>query len=81
MWVAFRSVEVFPSPKSQLHAVTLPSEVSLNCTVSGAFPSFGANVKLATGAGSTWTAPVTVEALYPYTLLAFSETEYIPATA
>ena len=47
-------MEVFPSPKSQDHAVISPEEVSVKVTVTGAFPSAGVAVKFATGVWSTW---------------------------
>ena len=40
-----------PSPKSDCQEVTGPSEVSLNCTVSGALPLDTSTEKAATGAG------------------------------
>src|SRR5882724_7308779 len=44
--------EVLPSPKSQVRAVTVPSEVSVNATVSGATPVVGVAVNDATGGGN-----------------------------
>jgi len=64
VWVAFRSVEVFPSPKSQAHAVTLPVEASVNATASGALPSVVLVLKDAAGGASTVTVSV-VEVFSP----------------
>ncbi len=47
--VGFCSSEVVPSPKSHNHAFTLFSELSVNWTVSGAYPEVGSAVKAATG--------------------------------
>ena len=49
MCTGFWSVEVVPSPKSQLQAVGEPVLVSVNETVRGAFPEATLLVKSATG--------------------------------
>jgi hypothetical protein len=51
--VAFRSVEVFPSPKSQAHAVTLPVEASVKATADPVGMTVAFALKLATGGSST----------------------------
>ena len=43
------SVEVAPSPKLHRRVVIVPVDVSVNDTLSGAVPLFGADVKFATG--------------------------------
>ena len=50
-WVGCFSVEVVPSPKSQLQDVGFPVEVSMNWTVSVTFPLVGLPLKEALGAG------------------------------
>jgi hypothetical protein len=52
VWRGFCSVLDPPSPKSQLHEVGDPVEVSVNWTVSGAVPDVGDPAKEATGAGT-----------------------------
>jgi hypothetical protein len=60
VWVGFSVATVGePSPKFQLHAVGLPVEVSVNCTVRDACPVVGSAVKLATSGGGGGGAVVT----------------------
>src|SRR5262249_29004673 len=71
-----------PSPKSQLHAVTLPSDWSSKCTLSGTSPEGVSATKEATGGGSstvTQAACVTLSA--PVGLVTASVTEYTPGLA
>jgi hypothetical protein len=48
-----------PSPKFQLHAVGLPVDASVNCTVKGACPLEGSAVKSAQSGGGGEAALVT----------------------
>jgi len=50
-WAGCFSVEVVPSPNSQVQEVGLPVEVSINWTFRVAFPLVGLPLKEALGAG------------------------------
>ena len=71
-----------PSPKFQFQAVGVFVEVSENLTVNGIVPEVGVALKFATGAGTiTVMKLVLVDELKPPALVAFRETEKVPAFA
>ena len=49
MATGFFCEDTEPLPKSHVHAVGFPVELSLNCTTTGAQPESGAALKFATG--------------------------------
>ena len=53
-WVGFCSMLAEPSPKSQLHDVGKPVDVSVNCTVCSTCGLMGLNVKPAVGGVEPW---------------------------
>jgi hypothetical protein len=74
--VGFCTVEVLPSPKSQLHAVGAFVEASVKDTVSAPLHVFE-NAKSLTGVGETTTLALPV--VLPQALEAVSVTVYVPA--
>jgi len=51
VWLGLCDELVAPSPKFQLQAVGPPVDVSVNCTVKGAWPELGLALKLAANGG------------------------------
>ncbi len=75
--VGFCSSEVAPSPNSQNHAFTLFSELSVNWTVSGAYPESGSAVNAATGWRQFVVIGAVVESV-PQSFHTVSSTVYSP---
>ena len=72
-------MDVVPSPKFHSHEVTVPVVVLVNVGDTGTVPVVGDTVKLATGnARDATTALVTVLVLLPPSLVAVSDTVYVP---
>ena len=66
VWLGLCSVDVLPSPKSQLHEVISPVEASVNAVVTGAVPLKGVPEKSAAGtAAATDTYAVLVSVSEP----------------
>ena len=79
MCEGFCAVDVVPSPKDHNQLVGGPVEVSVNCTNNGALPDVGIAVNDAAGAFTAVTCWIG-EVVEPEPLVAFSVTEYVPAT-